>query len=76
MAAEKRVKKYISCYDSLMAEWDWERNDAENIFPDKIPDGSHKKVGGNAMKVIRGKLLLLIELDKGEDAHIVQVNCR
>lgn len=44
MAAEKRVKKYISCYDSLMAEWDWERNDAENIFPDKIPDGSHKKV--------------------------------
>ncbi len=44
MATEKRVKKYISCYDSLMAEWDWERNDAENIFPDKIPDGSHKKV--------------------------------
>ena len=35
-----------------------------------------KKFGGNAMKVIRGKLLLLIELDKGEDAHIVQVNCR
>lgn len=28
----------------LMQEWDWEKNGKENIFPDKIGIGSHKKV--------------------------------
>ncbi|HIY45129.1 MAG TPA: hypothetical protein H9731_01280 [Candidatus Borkfalkia excrementipullorum] len=34
----------ISNIDSLMKEWDWEKNSKENIFPDKIGIGSHRKV--------------------------------
>lgn len=37
-------KKYIIDDARLMAEWNWEKNDELNLFPDKLTCGSGKKV--------------------------------
>jgi len=40
--AEKREKKYVSDNAQLMAEWDWEKNNAIGLDPHKLVMGSHK----------------------------------
>jgi len=35
---------FINNNSKLMKEWDWEKNNALNIFPDRLTCGSHKKV--------------------------------
>ena len=42
--AEKKEKQYVSDNAQLMAEWNWNKNDAAEIFPDKITFGSVKQV--------------------------------
>ena len=40
--AEKKEKKYVSDNAQLMAEWDWEKNNAIGLDPHKLVMGSHK----------------------------------
>ena len=40
--AEKKEKRYVSDNAQLMAEWDWEKNNALGLDPRKLTIGSHK----------------------------------
>ena len=40
--AEDKKKKYVSDYTHLMEEWDWEKNERENLDPQKLTYGSVK----------------------------------
>ena len=42
--AEKKEKRYVSDNAQLMAEWDWEKNNALEMYPQEITCGSNKKV--------------------------------
>ena len=42
IVAEKKEKKYVSDNAQLMAEWDWEKNNAICLDPHKLVMGSHK----------------------------------
>ena len=44
----RMTKDYVINNKDLMEEWDWEKNNALGIFPDKLTCGSSKKHGGNA----------------------------
>ena len=39
----KKNKEYILDNQGLMAEWDWEQNNLNDIFPDKVSYGSDIK---------------------------------
>ena len=41
--SEKKEKKYIIDNPVLMAEWDWEKNSALGLNPNKLSCGSHQK---------------------------------
>ena len=41
--AEKKEKKYVSDNAQLMAEWDWEKNNALGLDQSKLTYGSGKK---------------------------------
>ncbi len=43
--AKKKEKRYVSDNAQLMAEWDWEKNDEQGIYPDRITCGSGIKAG-------------------------------
>lgn len=36
-------KKFVIEYREVMKEWDWEKNNALEIYPNKVTKGSHKK---------------------------------
>ena len=42
--AEKKEKRYVSDNARLMAEWDWEKNNALGLDPQKLTCGSGRKV--------------------------------
>ena len=42
--ANKKDKKYVIDYPTLIDEWDWEKNNELKIYPDNITYGSTKKV--------------------------------
>ena len=42
--ADKKEKRYVSDNAELMAEWDWEENDKQNLYPNTLTYGSSKKV--------------------------------
>ena len=44
VVAEKKEKRYVSDNAQLMAEWDWEKNNALGLDPVKLTCGSDKKV--------------------------------
>ena len=41
--ADKKEKKYLIDNPTLMAEWNWEKNNELGLFPDKLTSGSSKK---------------------------------
>ena len=41
--ANKKETKYVSDNAQLMTEWNWEKNDNLNLFPDQLACGSNKK---------------------------------
>ena len=41
--AEKKEKKYVSDNARLMAEWDWEKNNALNLDPTILTLGMARK---------------------------------
>ena len=40
----EKENKFVSDNEKLMSEWDWEKNNALSLFPDKIAYKSNKKV--------------------------------
>lgn len=42
IVADDKKKKYVSDYAQLMEEWDWEKNERENLDPQKLTYGSGK----------------------------------
>ena len=42
--AEKKEKRYVSDNAQLMAEWNWEKNNALGLEPNKLTCGSGMKV--------------------------------
>ena len=43
IVAEKKEKQYVSDNAQLMAEWDWEKNNALGLDPSRLTYGSGKK---------------------------------
>ena len=44
MVTDKKEKQYVSDNAQLMAEWDWEKNNALEYFPTTLTVGSERKV--------------------------------
>lgn len=42
--ADTKEKRYVSDYPNLMAEWDWEKNNENNISPYSTSYATHKEV--------------------------------
>lgn len=43
MAGNREEKQLICDNAELMAEWDWDKNNACELYPDKLSSGSNKK---------------------------------
>lgn len=53
--AENKENRYVSDNAQLMAEWDWEKNSEIGVEPQRLLQGSKKKLGGNARMDIHGR---------------------